>query len=168
MVKKSRKAGVPGSNPGRGSFHSHHVAALNAFTCARRSPLAVMKKKEIAFLDGRELARLATVSKDLMPHVIPVMYAMNGEKVIVAVDYGTKKLENMKANPKVALVVDDYEPNRAVFIQGTCEILERGPEYLRLLDLLFKRFEPYRNNPWTEGESPILSITPLKVVSWGL
>jgi PPOX class probable F420-dependent enzyme len=130
--------------------------------------MAGMKKKEIAFLDGRELARLATVSKDLMPHVIPVMYTMDGEKVIVAVDYGTKKLENMKANPKVALVVDDYEPNRAVFIQGTCEILERGPEYLRLLDLLFKKFESYRNNPWTEGESPILSITPLKVVSWGL
>jgi len=126
-----------------------------------------MNKKEIAFLNKRELARLATVSKDLMPHVIPVMYGMDGEKVIVAVDYGTKKLENMKANPQVSLVVDDYEPNRAVFIQGTCMIIERGPEYLRLLDILFKKFEFYRKNPWTEGESPILSITPLKVVSWG-
>ncbi len=127
-----------------------------------------MNKKEIAFLNKRELARLATVSKDLMPHVIPVMYAMDGEKVIVAVDYGTKKLENMKANPKVSLVVDDYEPNRAVFIQSTCVITERGSEYLRLLDILFRKFEFYRKNPWTEGESPILSITPLKVVSWGL
>jgi nitroimidazol reductase NimA-like FMN-containing flavoprotein (pyridoxamine 5'-phosphate oxidase superfamily) len=99
--------------------------------------------------------------------VIPVIYAMDGEKVIVAVDYGTRKLENMKGNPKVSLVVDDYEPNRAVFIQGTCVIIERGPEYLRLLDILFKKFEFYRKNPWTEGESPILSITPLKVVSWG-
>ncbi|MDA4112664.1 MAG: pyridoxamine 5'-phosphate oxidase family protein [Thaumarchaeota archaeon] len=127
-----------------------------------------MKKKEIAFLDKRDLARLATVSKELMPHVIPVVYAMDEEKVIVAVDYGTKKLENLKANPKVSLVVDESEPNRAVFIQGTAAILERGPEYLRLLDILFKKFEVYRKNPWKEGESPILSITPLKVVSWGL
>jgi nitroimidazol reductase NimA-like FMN-containing flavoprotein (pyridoxamine 5'-phosphate oxidase superfamily) len=127
-----------------------------------------MKKKEIAFLGRRDLARLATVSKELMPHVIPVVYAMDEEKVIVAVDYGTKKLENLKANPRVSLVVDEPEPNRAVFIQGTAVILERGPEYLRLLDILFKKFEYYRKNPWTEGESPILSITPLKVVSWGL
>jgi PPOX class probable F420-dependent enzyme len=127
-----------------------------------------MKKKEIAFLDKRDLARLATVSKELMPHVIPVVYAMDEEKVIVAVDYGTKKLENLKANPRVSLVVDESEPNRAVFIQGTAAILERGPEYRRLLEILFKKFEVYRKNPWTEGESPILSITPLKVVSWGL
>jgi uncharacterized protein len=126
-----------------------------------------MNNKEIAFLDKHEVGRLATASKDLTPHVIPVIYAMDGEKVIVAVDYGTKKLKNLRENPKVAIVVDEYEPNRAVFIQGSCKILERGPEYLRLLKILFKKFDFYRENPWGEGESPILSITPDKVVSWG-
>jgi PPOX class probable F420-dependent enzyme len=127
-----------------------------------------LNKKEIAFLNKREVCRLATASKDHMPHVIPVMYALDGEKVVVAIDYGTRKLKNLKANRKVSLVVDDYDPNRAVFIQGTCEILERGREYLRLLDILFKKFEAYREDPWGEGESPIISITPAKVVSWGL
>ena len=127
-----------------------------------------MKKKEIAFLEKRDLCRMATVSKDCTPHVIPVMYAMDGERVVVAVDYGTKKLKNLKDNPKVSLVVDEYEPNMAVFIQGMCTILERGPEYLRLLDILFKKFEFYREHPWGEGESPIITITPLKVVSWGI
>jgi len=127
-----------------------------------------VNKKEIAFLNKRGLGRLATASKDLMPHVIPVMYAMDGEKVIVAVDYGTRKLKNLRENPKVSLVVDEYDPNRAVFIQGTCTMVEKGPEYLRLLKILFKKFEAYRKNPWGEGESPILTITPLKVVSWGL
>ncbi len=127
-----------------------------------------MNKKEIAFLNKRELARLATASKDLMPHVIPVMYAVDGQKIIVAIDYHTKKLKNLRENPKVSLVVDEYDPNRAVFIQGTCTILEKGPEYLRLLKILFKRFDVYRKNPWGEGESPIISIAPVKVVSWGL
>ena len=103
-----------------------------------------------------------------MPHVIPVMYAMDGQKIIVAIDYHTKKLKNLRENPKVSLVVDEYDPNRAVFIQGMCTILEKGPEYLRLLKILFKRFDVYRKNPWGEGESPIISITPVKVVSWGL
>src|SRR5205814_9557694 len=61
----------------------------------------------------------------------PVIYAMEGEDVIVAVDYGEKKLKNLRENPKVSLVVDEYRPNRAVMIQGECEILERGKEYLR-------------------------------------
>ncbi len=126
-----------------------------------------MDRKEIAFLNGHEVCRLATASKDLMPHVIPVIYAMDGEKVVVAVDYGTRKLRNLRENPQVSLVVDDYDPHRAVFIQGKCLILERGPEYLRLLKILFEKFESYRKHPWSEGESPILSITPLKVVSWG-
>ena len=53
-------------------------------------------------------------------------------------------------------------------IQGECEILERGKEYLRLQKILFDKFEYYRKNPWKEGESPILRIRPTKSVSWGV
>jgi PPOX class probable F420-dependent enzyme len=126
-----------------------------------------MNKKEAAFLGRHGVCRLATASRDLMPHVIPVMYAMDGKNVVIAIDYKTRKLKNMRENPKVSLVVDEYDPNRAVFIQGTCKILERGREYRRLLDILFEKFEAYRNDPWGEGESPIIVVTPQKVVSWG-
>jgi len=127
-----------------------------------------MNEKEIGFLKARELCRLATVSGDGTPHVVPVIYAMDGERIVIAVDYHTRKLENLRANDRVSLVVDDYRPNRAVFIEGRCTILERGPEYLRLLGVLFERFEFYRKNPWGEGESPILVVEASKVVSWGL
>ena len=127
-----------------------------------------MNEKEMAFLGKHELCRMATASKDGTPHVIPVMYAMDGEKIVIAIDYGTKKLKNLRENPKVAAVVDDYDPNGGVFVQGACQIVERGPEYLRLLKILFEKFEFYRKNPWGEGESPIISIEPNKVVSWGL
>ena len=115
-----------------------------------------------------ELGRLATASKDCMPHVTPVVYAMDGENVIVAVDYGTKKLANLRMNPQASMVVDTYRPNGGVMIQGECLILEKGQEYLRLLNILFDKFDFYRRNPWKEGESPILKIRPIKVVSWGL
>ena len=51
-------------------------------------------------------------------------------------------------------------------VEGDCDILERGKEYLRLLQVLFDRFEYYRKNPWVEGESPILRIKPTKALSW--
>ena len=129
--------------------------------------MTVLKENEIRYLKGHTLCRLATASRDGEPHVTPVIYAMDGEDVIVAVDYGEKKLKNLRENPKVSLVVDEYRPNRAVMIQGDCEILERGKEYLRLQKILFDRFEYYRKNPWKEGESPILRIRPTKSVSWG-
>ena len=127
-----------------------------------------MNRKQVAFLNKRDVCRLATASKNSVPHVIPVVYALDGQKIIIAIDYGTKKLKNLRENPQASLVVDDYGPNRAVFVQGACTIVERGPEYLRLLGILFKKFEFYRKHPWGEGESPIISITPLHVVSWGV
>jgi nitroimidazol reductase NimA-like FMN-containing flavoprotein (pyridoxamine 5'-phosphate oxidase superfamily) len=128
--------------------------------------MGVLTPKELSFLKSHELCRLATASKDARPHVVPVIYALDGESVIIAVDYGTKKLKNLRENKKVALVVDEYRPNHAVMVEGDCKILERGKEYLRLLQILFDRFEYYRKNPWGEGESPILKVKPTKVVMW--
>jgi len=127
-----------------------------------------MNDAQLRFLKKHELCRLATASKGAVPQVTPVIYAVDGEDVIVAVDYGEKKLENLRENPRVALVVDEFHPNRAVAIQGSCEILERGQEYLRLQRLLYEKFETYRRNPWKEGESPILRIRAKRSSSWGI
>jgi uncharacterized protein len=128
--------------------------------------MAVLKKTDLDFLESHELCRLATASKEGRPHVVPVIYAMDGQDIIIAIDYGTRKLKNLEENKEVALVVDDYRPNRGIMIEGRCEILERGKEYLRLLQVLYDRFEYYRQNPWKEGESPILKVHPVKAASW--
>ncbi len=133
--------------------------------------MALFSQQELRYLKSNALCRLGTTSRDGMPHITPVIYALNKTDPIIATDYGTKKLKNLKENPRVCLLVDDYRlnpPNRGLMIQGECEILERGKEYLRLLKVLFDRFEFYRKNPWGEGESPILRVKPKKVVSWGL
>ncbi len=131
--------------------------------------MGVLKTKELQFLKAHQLCRLATASKDARPHVVPVVYAVDGGDVVIAVDYGTKKLKNLRDNPRVALVVDEYDPGRGnagLMLEGDCEILERGKDYLRLLWVLFDRFDFYRNNPWGEGESPILKVKPTKAVLW--
>jgi nitroimidazol reductase NimA-like FMN-containing flavoprotein (pyridoxamine 5'-phosphate oxidase superfamily) len=130
--------------------------------------LKSLGNKEKSFLKSKELCRLATASAKAVPHVTPVIYAIDGKNIVIVTDYGTRKLKNLKENPKVALVVDDYHPNRGVVIFGDCDIYERGQEYLRLLKILFEKFETYRKNPWGEGEAPILKITPTKIISWGL
>ncbi|HZW85178.1 MAG TPA: pyridoxamine 5'-phosphate oxidase family protein [Nitrososphaerales archaeon] len=130
--------------------------------------MGVLKPKQLAYLKSHELCRLATASKKAKPHVVPVIYAVDGEDVVIAVDYKTRKLANLLENPKAALVVDEFRPgpNGGLMIEGDCEVFERGKEYLRLLKVLFDRFDYYRNNPWGEGESPILKVKPSKAVSW--
>jgi len=128
--------------------------------------MGVLTQRQLKFLKEHELARLATASKEARPHVVPVIYAMDGEDIVIAIDYGTKKLKNLRENNRVALVADDFHPNHAVMVEGECELFERGKEYLRLLQVLFDRFETYRRHPWGEGESPILRVRPTKAVSW--
>ena len=128
--------------------------------------MGALKPRQLSFLKSHELCRLATASAGAKPHVVPVIYALDGEDVVIAIDYGTRKLKNLRENDKVALVVDEFRPNRGLMVEGGCEIFERGKEYLRLLQILFDRFAYYRNNPWGEGESPILKVRVSKAVMW--
>jgi len=52
--------------------------------------MGVLSPKELSFLKSHELCRLATASKDGKPHVVPVIYALEGENIVIAIDYGTK------------------------------------------------------------------------------
>jgi len=130
--------------------------------------LEIFTEKEIAYIKKGSLCRIATASKDANPHVTPVLYVFDGNYFYIAIDYGEKKLKNLKENNKVALVIDDRTKKgaRGIMVQGTAEILERGDEYKYALKLLFDRFEIYRKNPWGEGEAPIIKVIPKKKASW--
>src|SRR5712692_8765746 len=65
---------------------------------------------EIQYLDKSEICRFATTSKDGQPHVVPVSHLYNDGHIYVAVDYGTKKLKNLRESPKAAMIVDSYTP----------------------------------------------------------
>lgn len=66
------------------------------------------------FAAGR-VARLATADAAGQPHLVPVVFAVAGETVYSAVDTKPKRstslrrLSNVRENPKVALLVDQYD-----------------------------------------------------------
>jgi PPOX class probable F420-dependent enzyme len=61
------------------------------------------------------VARLATAGSDGRPHIVPVVFALDGDCVYSAVDAKPKRttalrrLANVTENPAVALLVDHYE-----------------------------------------------------------
>jgi PPOX class probable F420-dependent enzyme len=110
------------------------------------------------FAAGR-VARLATVGADARPHLVPLVFVVDGDTVYSAVDDAKPKatmrlrrLVNIAANSAVALLVDHYDDDWAalwwVRADGTARLLEPGaPEAARALALLSHRYRQYRAAP---------------------
>jgi nitroimidazol reductase NimA-like FMN-containing flavoprotein (pyridoxamine 5'-phosphate oxidase superfamily) len=131
--------------------------------------LVAFTKPEKEFLLANEACRIATCHDDV-PHVVPVSYVFEDGAFYFATDLETRKLENIKKNGRIALVIDVYSSvgNRAVCVQGRAELIERGKEFARLYNVFHEKFAWVRRDPWKEGEAPFVKVVPENKVSWGL
>jgi pyridoxamine 5'-phosphate oxidase family protein len=73
--------------------------------------MAVFTDKELEYIKGQRLARLATADANGAPHVVPVAFRLSEDGA--AIEIGghnfarSKKYRDMKVNPRVAIVIDD-------------------------------------------------------------
>ncbi len=131
------------------------------------------------FLEAHRVGHLATAGADGAPHVIPVCYALDDAGVYVIADLKPKRgparalqrLRNVRANPRAALVVDDYDDDWRhlawVLVRGAARELADPAAHASALVLLRARYVPYRTMPLDDPAAhPILHITPGKVVLW--
>ena len=64
---------------------------------------------------GARVARLATADADGRPHLVPVVFAVDGDTIYSVVDAKPKRttalrrLANVRENPRVTLLVDHYD-----------------------------------------------------------
>jgi pyridoxamine 5'-phosphate oxidase family protein len=95
--------------------------------------MAVFTDLELAYLATQKLGRLATVSKDGSPHVVPVTFRYNPDED--AIDIGghnfakRKKYRDAQRDGRVAFVVDDVLPPwspRMIEIRGRADVLASG------------------------------------------
>ena len=126
-------------------------------------------QKEKDFLNSLEEARIAT-SHDDIPHVKPVSFVFQNNAIIIATDYKTRTLCNIKLNSNTSVVIDIYKSgeHKAICIQGKAEIIETGLEFKKFYNIFYKKFEWVRREPWNENEAPFLKIIPSNKISWGL
>jgi PPOX class probable F420-dependent enzyme len=61
------------------------------------------------------VARLATADRDGRPHIVPIVFALDDDRIYSAVDQKPKRttalrrLANIAANPNVSLLADHYD-----------------------------------------------------------
>lgn len=112
--------------------------------------MSIFTPGELAYLTGeRRLARLATVGKDGMPHIAPVVWSLNLAEGTIEIRgrdlEPTKKFRDIARTGRAAVVIDDILPPwkpRGVEIRGRAEA---------------------RTHP-----QPLIVIYPERVVGWGL
>ncbi|MEU4291232.1 TIGR03668 family PPOX class F420-dependent oxidoreductase [Kribbella sp. NPDC026596] len=97
------------------------------------------------------VGRLATVGADLRPHVVPVTYAVHGDELFIGVDQkpkttmDLKRLRNIAANPRVAVLVDEYDEDWThlwwVRVDGVARVLTEAPAAVELLAAKYPQYE---------------------------
>jgi PPOX class probable F420-dependent enzyme len=113
------------------------------------------------------VGRLATVGADLRPHVVPVTYVVHGDEVYVGIDQkpktttALKRLRNIAANDRVAILVDEYDEDWThlwwVRIDGVARVLPEAPA---AVDLLRAKYPQYEADP---PRGPVIVV---RVDSW--
>jgi PPOX class probable F420-dependent enzyme len=124
---------------------------------------------------GERVARLATVAPDGRPHLVPIVFAVDGDTVYTAVDDAKPKatmrlrrLANIAENPAVALLADRYDEDWAalwwVRADGTARVIEPGEaEAGRARELLAARYEQYRDAP---PPGPVIAVAVRRWSGW--
>jgi len=103
------------------------------------------KRQEISgavhkMLKRARVARLATLDAGSRPHIVPVCFAYDGKLFYTAVDQKPKRvtrerlarLRNIRAVPRVALLIDEYEEDWTqlwyILIRGKAKLISNPQE----------------------------------------
>ncbi len=130
------------------------------------------------FLEAQRVAHLATADAQARPHVVPVCFAVSGNRIYITMDdkpkrtdsASLKRLRNIAENPAVALVADRYDDadwSRLgwVMVRGNANILSTGSEHAAAQQLLRNRY-PQMETMALE-KHPVVVIRIDRVTSWG-
>lgn len=118
------------------------------------------------------VARLATVSADLRPHLVPIVFAVADDIIYTAVDAKPKtttalrRLANIAANPSVAVLADHYSDDWTQLwwtrADGIARIADDS-EALLAQQLLTARYPVYLTQP---PPGPVVAINVIRWSGW--
>ena len=119
------------------------------------------------FTDAR-VARLATIRADRTPDLVPIVFAVEGDLVYSSVDPKPKatrelaRLRNIRAEPRVQLLVDEYSEDWRrlwwVRAEGVARVAAAGPERDRALELLRAKYPQYAELPGDFGAAIVVEV----------
>jgi PPOX class probable F420-dependent enzyme len=124
-------------------------------------------------LEAARVARLATAGADARPHLVPIVFTLDGERIYFAVDSKPKRtrdlrrLANIAANPRVSVLVDHYDDDWTrlwwVRADGAAHLVTEAADADRALDLLARKYPQYRQ---ARPPGPVIVIAVDRMTGW--
>ena len=132
-----------------------------------------LKKSVAKLIEWERVCRVATMGLDGTPHLVPVCHVVADGKIYFASGNDGRKVQNLKANPRVAVTVDLYSDDwanlRGVMVQGTTTLIDKGPRFKKIRALLYRKYPQYPDEAaLDESDSVVVEVTPTHVFSWGI
>ncbi|HUY20429.1 MAG TPA: TIGR03668 family PPOX class F420-dependent oxidoreductase [Candidatus Binataceae bacterium] len=131
------------------------------------------------FLTGARLGHLATVDASGAPHNVPLCFWFDGARFYFVIDekpkqrtgLELKRMRNIAADPRVALLIDHYEEAWSflayVLVHGRAQVVDDPNEYLLALRHLREKYPPYRQMALMAEANPMVRIEAERVHVWG-
>ncbi len=131
-----------------------------------------LRKTYATFLARARVVRVATADARGVPHVVPVCAALAGDRLYFGTGDDARKLRNLRANPRVTVVADDYSEAwdglRGVMVVGEARLHARGPGFRRGRRLLYDKFPQYESEAALGvGDSVVVEVIPRRIFAWG-
>jgi len=133
----------------------------------------------MAEFDAREkfassqVAQLATVNADGIPHLVPIVFAVSRDVIYTAVDAKRKssqrlrRMANIEANPAVSLIVDHYDEDWSqlwwVRADGVAQIHYSGEEMATGYFELRRKYVQYQR---IALDGPVIAVTVNRWSGW--
>ena len=124
------------------------------------------------FLTARS-AKLATVDGQGVPHLVPIVFAVEDDTIVFAVDHKPKRttdlrrLRDIAANDRVCVLADHYTDDwRHLWwarADGTAALVEDDTTRRHWLDRLAERYGQYVER---RPEGPVVAITVERWSGW--
>ena len=137
-----------------------------------------ISEKHTAMLSEPLLARLATASlPEGQPHVVPVWYQWDGERLWISSYRSTRKIRILEQNPRCAVVVDQVTGSgeiSGVLFEGLAELVRAPSDFLvRKTAEIYTRYlgeegvQAPDPQEWMHSpENLLIRVSPSKVYAW--
>jgi len=111
------------------------------------------RDQALLLLDGAPVAHLGLISEG-DPYVTPMSFVLDGDRILFRTVAG-KKLDALRANPKVCIEASQYDPESgewaSVIVYGTATDVTDSAAGTLTIELLFDKYSGALGNPLSRG-----------------
>src|SRR6185503_9537482 len=144
---------------------------------ARHAVLSRLSPRASSLVRSARVAHLATANAEGQPHVIPICFVYDGKNFYSPIDekpkrtvpQKLKRVQNIRENAQVAVVIDSYNEDwrklAYILVSGKARVLLSGANHRKAVKLLRRKYSQYRK--MRIDRLPMILIRPTRMTSWG-